>query len=186
MNPLRLLPPITLCLSIWSSAAADQSLYCDNNFEPLQTAHTFDWATQLAPASTCATINPKYFGPADFAVQVWAIAEHGDAVLDISYPEKSFPIRRFDDWPVDLSVEAIDSRIFALAGLNRSTDAFAILHSDTALYTSKSSDDPDIPFVICASGYPKEGRDRISIVITYDRSCLEQADGPSIVTYFER
>ncbi len=147
------------------------------------------WATREEPQIACTIINPEISIGSGFAF--FSETTSGDAVIEVKYVDRNFPVRFGDDWRNDVPPSqqgnlSVSPRIPA-----KDSDAVVILHTDAAFYppqsTSGAANSAAYRFGVCAYGYPKSGRAWTSVSITSLRnfSCPWQGSIPPVL-YFER
>lgn len=151
------------CASLTANANAVICTYL-THIEPYRNISTAGYATKTEPLIACSVIDATNAGYG--AHLIMSEAENGDAILEIKYDKSDYPIRILDNWTSDL--DEADKRILGIVREpKRNTDAAIILTSKIPYLEGSSIPLMNSTFGMCIYGYPKEGKDWISLSITY-------------------
>ena len=192
-----------------ASASAQTSTQCNRiNNRPgfMSNVSSAGLASQASPVTVCTVINS--LEATDSTTAFFAEAPDGDAVMEIfytqepkypqvassfpSYPDGTFPTKRYDNYYGRLSVGETKLLEDNLRLPGSKTDAAALLRSYKDYYgqlltmTFYTYSIYDYSFGVCARGYPKTGTSWTAVSITNLGPSKSSACYQLVGDYFEK
>ena len=121
------------------------------------------FATKETPLIVCTVIDAANAGSSGHLIM--SEAEIGDAILEIKYDKSEYPIRILDNWVSDISTND-KSLLNLIRQPKRQTDAAILMTSKIPYIPGSSIPVMKSTFGMCLYGYPKQGKDWISLSVT--------------------